>query len=235
MYFPPHTQFTGTSIIQKYKRFIPQTPKCEFPLLLWWRLVTFWFIIIFSTSSFMFAHAHIFMSFWRTSPILNIWHPKVLHIHQLSRRVHQMCDCDTFKQTVSWQRYNHLSVLFSCCCGALTCESPEFLWTYLTSDLPSMSHRQQIAAAAMEGFQLVLTHIFQFRLTGPCLLWGNNEWVRRSDYYKWLWLVLTINDLLRRILHPLLNILEASVNGRIHTQQQILQIFHAGKQSYDIW
>lgn len=78
---------------------------------------------------------------------------------------------------------------------------PEFLWTYLTSDLSSMSGRQQINAAAMEGSQLVLTHRLQFRLTGPCLLRGNNEWVRRSDYYKWFWLVLTMNGWLNRILH----------------------------------
>lgn len=95
------------------------------------------------------------------------------------------------------------SVYFSCCSEALTCESPpEFLWTYLTSDLSSMSRRQQINAAAMEDSQLVLTHRLQFRLTGPCLLRGNNEWVRRSDYYKWLWLVLTMNGLLRHILQP---------------------------------
>ncbi|KAM8767883.1 uncharacterized protein AB9X84_006597 [Acanthopagrus schlegelii] len=35
--------------------------------------------------------------------------------------------------------------------------------------------RQQIAAAATEGSQSVLTHRPQFRLTGTCLLGGNNE------------------------------------------------------------
>lgn len=94
------------------------------------------------------------------------------------------------------------SVFFLCCSEALTCESPEFLWTYLTSDLLSMCRRQQIAAAGMEGPRLVLTHRLQFRLTETCLLRGNNGWVRISDYYKWFWLVFTINDLLRHILYP---------------------------------
>lgn len=98
-----------------------------------------------------------------------------------------------------------LWVFFPCCSGALTCESPQFLWTYLTSDLSSMCRRQQIAAAATEGSQLVLTHRPQFTLTGTCLLGGNNEWVRISDCYKWLWLVLNVNDLLRHILHPFLH------------------------------
>lgn len=149
------------------------------------------------------------MSFRRTSPILNMRHPEDLYVHQFGRHVHQPWDCGTLKQTASWQRYNHLCVscffFFSCCSGALTCESPQFLWTYLTSDLSSMCRRQQIAAAATEGSQSVLTHRPQFRLTGTCLLGGNNEWVRRSDYYKWFWLVLNVNDLLRHILRPFLH------------------------------
>ena len=166
-----------------------------------------------SSSSFLLhvnhvCPCHFFMSFWRTSSILNMRHPEVLHVRQFGRHVHQTCDCGTFKQTASWQRYNHLTVFFfffPCFSGALTCESPQFLWTYLTSDLSSMCRRQQIAAAATEGSQSVLTHSPKFRLTGTCLLGGNNEWVRRSDYYKWLWLVLNVNDLLRHILHPFLH------------------------------
>lgn len=95
----------------------------------------------------------------------------------------------TFKQAVSWQRYNHPCVFFLCCAETLTCERPEFLWTCLTSDLYTMSRRQQISAAAMEGSTLVLTRRLQFRSTEPCLLRVDKESVRRTDCCKWCWLL----------------------------------------------
>lgn len=146
----------------------------KFPIVLWWLLVTFWtgfalhnflhhFVHVCSCPYFHVILKDIHKSFISTSRDVSIKCAIVTHLNK-------RCPDNVIITSVCF---------FLCCSGALTCESPVFLWTCLTSDLSSMSRRQQMAAAAIEGSQLVLTHRLQFRLTGPCLLRGNNEWVRR--------------------------------------------------------
>lgn len=61
------------------------------------------------------------------------------------------------------------SVCFLWRAATLPCESREFLWTCLTSDLSSVSRRQQPSAAALEGPRLVLTSGLRCWSTEPPL------------------------------------------------------------------